>query len=101
MAEIRATVEQVIGRAKKAGATSADVMIREYDSFSVTVRMGEVETLKEAISRSLMLRIFVGHRTAASHTSDVTATAVEQLVDETVEMAKLTSEDASSGLPES
>jgi predicted Zn-dependent protease len=42
-----------------------------------------------------MLRIFVGQRTAASHTSDVTATAVEQLVDETVEMAKLTSEDAS------
>src|SRR6185436_12426653 len=73
--------------------------IHEDNSFSVTVRMGEVETLKEAISRSLMLRIFVGKRTATSHTSDLTPSVVEHLVDETVEMARLTSEDESGGLP--
>ena len=100
MSQLKATVDQVIASAKKSGATDADVMIREDDSFSVTVRMGEVETLKEAISRSLLLRIFIGHRTATSHTSDLTAAAVERLVEETVEMAKLTSEDASAGLPD-
>jgi len=100
MPELQATVQQVIDRAKKRGASGADVMIRENNSFSVTVRMGDVETLKEAISRSLMLRIFVGQRTATSHTSDLTPAVVQQLVDETVEMARLTSEDQSAGLPE-
>src|SRR5438552_6400313 len=75
-------------------------MIREDNTFSVTVRIAEIETLKEAISRSLMLRIFVGQRTATSHTSDLTPSVVQQLVDETVEMAGLTSEDQSAGLPE-
>lgn len=100
MSDLQTTARDVIERAKKDGATAADVLIREDDSFSVTVRLGEVETLKQAISRSLMLRVFVGKRTAASHTSDLTPSVLQGLVDETVEMARLTSEDDSAGLPE-
>src|SRR3954468_19075120 len=100
MSDLQNTAQQVIERAKKDGATAADVMIREDDTFSVSVRMGEVETLKEALSRSLMLRVFIGKRTATSHTSDLSPALVERLVDETVEMAKLTSDDQSGGLPE-
>ena len=92
--------QQVVDRAKKSGASAADVMIREDETFSVTVRMAEIETLKEAISRNLMLRVFIGKRTASSHTSDISGPAVDQLVVETVEMARLTSEDESGGLPE-
>src|SRR5215471_19132739 len=93
------TTQHAIERAKKSGASAADVMIREDDTFSVAVRMTEVETLKEAISRGLMLRVFVGKRTATSYTSDVSLPVLDQLVDETVEMARLTSEDESGGLP--
>ena len=100
MSELQSTVQQVLERAKKSGAGAADVMIREDESFSVTVRMGQVETLKQAISRSLMLRVFIGKRTATSHTSDLTPVVLHRLVDETVDMAKLTSEDESAGLPE-
>ena len=97
--DLQATAQRVIDRAKKAGASAADVMFREDETFSVTVRMGEVETLKQAISRSLMLRVFVGKRTATSHTTDLSAGVVDRLVDETVDMARLTSEDESGGLP--
>jgi PmbA protein len=100
MTDLQSTAQHVIAHAKKSGATAADAMIREDNSFSVTVRMGEIETLKEAISRSLMLRTFIGKRTAASHTSDLTMAVLDRLVDETVEMARLTSEDDSAGLPE-
>ena len=93
MNNLQPAAEHAILRAKQKGATAADVMIREDDTFSVTVRMGEIETLKEAISRSLMLRVFIGKRTATSHTSDLTESMVDRLVDETVEMARLTSED--------
>lgn len=98
--ELKHIAEQVVNSAKKSGATAADVMIREDDTFSVNVRMGEIETLKEAISRGLLFRAFVGRRVATSHTSDLSESVVERLVDETVEMARLTSEDKSSGLPE-
>src|SRR5262252_3978888 len=100
MSELQSTAQQIVERAKKSGASAADVMIREDDSFSVTVRMGEVETLKQAISRKLMLRVFIGKRSAASHTSDLTPAMIDALVDEAVEMARLTSEDQSAGLPE-
>jgi PmbA protein len=100
MPDLQSAAQEVIERAKTKGASAADVMIREDNSFSVSVRMGEVETLKEAISRSLMVRIFIGKRTATSHTSDLTPEVVRGLVDETVEMARITSEDRSAGLPD-
>src|SRR5499427_3555734 len=100
MSNLQNIALRVIERAKTNGASAADAMIREDDTFSVTVRMGEIEILKEAISRSLMLRVFIGKRTATSHTSDLSPAVVDRLVDETVEMARLTSEDQSGGLPE-
>src|SRR5215467_11827809 len=97
---LKDTADRVVRRANRMGASAADVFIQEQDTFSVTVRMGEVETLKEAKSRGLMLRVFLGKRTATSQTSDLSPEVVERLVDETIEMAGLTSEDQSGGLPE-
>ena len=99
MQQLKDTAAHVIARAKKNDVTAADVMIREDDTFSVTVRMGEIETLKEAVSRGLLLRVFLGKRTATSNTSDLSPAVVDRLVDETVQMARLTSEDDSGGLP--
>src|SRR5262245_20014056 len=97
---LKETAQQVVDRAKKRGASAADAFIREDETFSVTVRHGEVERLKEAVSKNLRLRVFVGNRTATSQTSDLSPGVVQKLVDETLEMARLTSEDPSSGLPE-
>jgi PmbA protein len=96
---LKAVAEHVVRRAVAKGASGADTFIREDENFSVTVRMGEVETLKESISRNLRLRVFVGKRTATSQTSDLSPAVLDGLVDETVEMARLTSEDESGGLP--
>jgi len=98
--DLKESAEQVVRRAIKRGASDADVFIREDEKFSVTVRMGEVETLKEAVSRGLRLRVFLGKRTATSQTSDFSPAVLDKLVDESVEMAHLTSEDQSGGLPE-
>ncbi|HTG75417.1 MAG TPA: DNA gyrase modulator, partial [Terriglobia bacterium] len=97
---LKEIVQQVVDRARRSGATAADAFLREDETFSVTVRLGEVEKLKEAVSRNLRLRIFLGKRTATSQTSDLSSDRVGMLVDETLEMARLTSEDESGGLPE-
>jgi PmbA protein len=90
----------LLARARARGADAADILIGEGTDFSVTVRKGEVETLKEAGSKALGLRVFVGRRTASSYTSDFSPAALEDLVHDTVAMARVTGEDPAAGLPD-
>src|SRR5580693_8756715 len=71
----------VVALAVKAGASDAEAVVREGDEFSVNVRMGQVETLKESGSRALGLRVFFGNRSASSSTSDFTPDGIRQLVE--------------------
>ena len=90
----------LVARARAAGADAADVLVAEGTEFSVTVRKQEIETLTEAGSKALGLRVFVGRRTANAHTSDFSPTALRTLVEETVTMARATGEDPAAGLPD-
>ncbi len=90
----------LLGKARGAGASAADLLIAEGTEFSVSIRKGEVETLKEAGSKALGVRVFVGKRTASSYTSDFSLPALDGLVRETVAMARATGEDPAAGLPE-
>src|SRR5215467_12712628 len=91
---------ELLKEARATGADAADLLIAEGTEFSVTVRRGEVETLKEAGSKALGIRVFVGRRTASSYTSDFSPSALRALVGETVAMARATGEDPAAGLPE-
>ena len=66
----------LVRKARAAGADDADVLLAEGTEFSVTVRKGEIETLKDAGSKALGIRVFVGKRTATSYTSDFSSTAL-------------------------
>jgi PmbA protein len=98
--EYRELATDLLKKARAAGADAADLLVAEGTEFSVTVRRGEVETLKEAGSKGLGIRVFVGQRTASSYTSDFSWPALERLVEETVGMARVTGEDAAAGLPD-
>jgi len=98
--DYRDLADHLLRRARALGADAADVLVAEGTDFSVTVRKGEVETLKDAGSKALGLRVFVGRRTASSYTSDFSPPALETLVADTVDMARVTGEDAAAGLPE-
>jgi PmbA protein len=91
---------ELLKAARAAGADAADVLVAEGTEFSVTVRRAEVETLKEAGSKALGVRVFVGKRTASSYTSDFSWPALARLVGETVGMARATGEDPAAGLPD-
>ena len=96
--DLESLVADVVALAKKAGASDAEAAAREGDEFSVNVRMGEVETLKESGSRGLGLRVFVGKRSGSASTSDLTAEGIRQLVDGALALAKVTEEDPFAGL---
>jgi PmbA protein len=99
---LRTLAADIVSRAQRAGASDAEVTIREGDEFSTTVRMGQVETLKESGSRGMGLRVLVasnnGYRVASTSTSDFSAEGVDNLVNGAIALARVTSEDPFAGL---
>jgi len=98
--DLESLAADVVALAMKAGASDAEAVAREGDEFSVNVRIGEVETLKESGSRGLGLRVFLGQRSGSASTSDLTAEGIRQLVEGALALAAVTEEDPFAGLPE-
>jgi PmbA protein len=98
--DLESLATDVVKLAVKAGASDAEVVVREGDEFSVNVRMGQVETLKESGSRALGLRVFRGKRSASASTSDLTPDGIRQLVEGAMALSAVTEEDPFVGLPE-
>ncbi len=98
--DLKRLASDVLARALKSGATDAEAVVYEGDEFSTRVRLGQVETLKESGSRAVGLRVFIGHRTASTSSSDFSPDSIERLVDGAVTLARITSEDPFAGLPD-
>jgi PmbA protein len=90
----------VLARAKDCGATEADIVVADGETFSVQVRVGAVDRLTKAREKRLGLRVFVGKRSATTSTSDFSKESLERLVSETCTLAKAVVEDQVSGLPD-
>lgn len=98
--QLEQIAQELIGRTMRAGASAADVVVREGEEFSATIRMRQIESLKEAASKALGLRIFLGTRSASATSQDFSGRSLDRLVERTVAMAHATSDDAAAGLPE-
>ena len=90
----------IVKQALAAGATDAECTISEGDEFSASVRLRELETLKEAGSRAAGLRILQGRHTGSAYTSDLSADGLRHMVRSAMELAEITSEDPHAGLPD-
>lgn len=99
-ADLKQLAEDVVHHALRAGASDAEVVVREGDEFSTLVRLGQVETLKESGSRGIGLRVFAGSRTASTSTSDFSREGLAHLVSGAIDLVRVTSEDPFAGLPE-
>jgi PmbA protein len=97
--DLKAVAQDVVRRAMRHGATAAECVIREGDEFSTLVRLGQVETLKESGSKAIGLRVFFGHRSASTHSSDFSRTGLDRMLSSALELAKITSEDPFAGIP--
>lgn len=92
--------QEVVTQAIGAGAHEAEVYLQAGDEFHVEVRMGEIETLTQASSRGLGLRVFADKRMAFGSTTDFSAPSVAELVGTTVRLAKAAGRDRHNGLPD-
>jgi PmbA protein len=93
-------ISSTLSEAKKHGASSAEAVASTSTGLSVTVRLGEVETIEHIRDQGLGLTVFVGHRKGTASTSDLSARAVRETVEAACRIARFTAEDPCVGLAE-
>jgi len=93
-------LQDLIGRARKAGADAADAVLFEGVSLSHARRLGKTEKLERSESRDLGLRVLIGKQQAMVSSSDRSPKMLAELVERTVAMARAVPEDPFVGLAE-
>lgn len=101
MSDALQLLEDLIAKARAAGADAADAVAFESASLAVSLRFGKTEKLERSESRDLGLRVFVGTRQAIVSSTDRDAEALDALVERAVAMARVVPEDAYAGLADS
>ena len=91
-------LEDLIARAKKAGADAADAVAIASTSLSHTRRLGKTEKLERSENQDLGLRVLIGRQQAMVSSSDRSPAALDQLVERAVAMARAIPEDPFCGL---
>jgi len=91
---------RALEEARRSGATGADVSVTRSEGLSVTVRLGEVETVEHNRDKGLSVTVYVGNRTGNASTSDFADAAVVETVRAACSIAKYTAEDPCAGLPD-
>lgn len=99
-AELELVAESAVRKARELGANDSEVTLSQGSQFSVSLRMGEIEKLKQSGSSGAGIRVVLGKRTGSGYTSDLTADGIEKMVVSAIEIAAITTEDPHAGMPE-
>jgi PmbA protein len=97
--DLKEIAVDVVRQAMQGGATAAEAVAVDGSEFSTTVRLGNVETLKESGSKGIGVRVFIGQRAASTYSSDLSPDGLRTMVDAALHLAKVTSEDPLAGIP--
>jgi PmbA protein len=99
-AELIELGRSVVERATAAGADVAEVGVHSGSHLSVKVRMAAPELVEEAGSRALGLRVMIGQQVASTYTSDLSPKGQETLIEDALELARLSEPDPHAGPPD-
>ena len=91
-------VQHLITQAQKAGADSVAAGVSIDAGLSVTVRLGETETLEFNRDRSLGLTVYFDHRKGSASTADFSPESLSATVQAACDIARYTSRDECAGL---
>lgn len=96
--ELKDVVSRALDAACRAGATQAEADASLQQGLSVSVRLGEVETVEFQRDRALGITVYFGHRKGSASTGDLSAQSVEDMVTKACAIARHTAEDEFAGL---
>lgn len=97
-AQLENVVRDVVAHARAGGATQAEAAVSVDAGLSVTVRLGEVETLEYHSDRGLGVTVYCGKSKGSASSADLSPAAVEKTVAKALSIARFTADDPCAGL---
>jgi len=88
----------VIRRCREAGASAAEVGASIDTGLSVSVRLGEVETIEHTRDRSFGVTVYFGQRKGAASTADLAPDSIQKTIEQACAIARYTEAAPASGL---
>ena len=96
--DICSKLQDLLKKATKLGADEADAVYLCQESLSYSQRLGNTENIERAENADIGLRVFVGKRQSVVSSSDQTSSALTDLAERAVAMARAVPEDEYCGL---
>ena len=97
---MQAHVELALEQARRKGATSAEISAHTSQGLSVSVRVGEVETLEYMQDRGISVSVLLGKRKGHASSADLSQQSIDLCVSKALEIARYVQEDPCNGLAE-
>ncbi len=91
-------VQEALAEARAQGASQAEAGVSMEAGLTLTVRLGEVETLEYQRDRGLGVTVYFGRRKGAASTADLSHAAIADTVRAACSIARYTAEDDCAGL---
>ncbi len=95
-----AIAEQVIKTCKRKGADLAEAYLASKRELSLKVRNGKIESIQEASSYGLGLRVISGNKLGFAYVNDFRPESLEETVDRALEFARFLTADENNVLPD-
>jgi PmbA protein len=95
---LEAAAADAVERARKLGADQAEVGASIDEGLTVTVRMGELESVERQRDRSLGVTVYKDGRKGSASTAKLSADAVAEAVEKAISIARFTAPDPCAGL---
>ena len=97
-ADLLALVEVALEEARALGASQAEAAVSVDVGLSVSVRLGEIDTVEYQRDRGMGVTVYFGTRKGSASTADLGAAALRETVGKACSIARFTSEDSCAGL---
>ena len=98
--EYKKIAESVTKKVLTLGADEAEVYIESGRDFSLLVRNGDVDTVKQSSTRGLGLTVYKDKKLGFSYTSDLATDSLEGFIKRTIQLAEVADPKPWNGLPD-
>ncbi|MBZ5486640.1 metalloprotease PmbA [Halomonas aquamarina] len=90
--------EEALALARRLGADAAEVGASVDQGTSISVRLGEVETVELSRDQGIAVTLYVGKRKGSASSSDASSASIQATVEKALAIARYTGEDPAAGL---
>lgn len=98
--QLKNQVQDCLNQALKQGATAAEAGFGYSSGLSVSARLGDVENIEYDCDQGLSITVYVGKRKGSASSTDLSPQSIKETVTAACSIAKFSSVDECSGLPD-